>query len=132
MGGLLEGVAFGNYNDPISYKLSPIPFLVLWGMGGILLLLIYKYLKKKKIVTNNFYLAIIATIIGTIGECITGKISEYIYNRQLWNERDLSRKDDNFNSCFVFCDGYNSLRNSSFMFIFSFLTFNIFDYLKIQ
>lgn len=128
-GGLFEGILYGNYTDQIS-QVIPIPFLVLWGIGSIFILLLYNFWKKgKKSLYELFILSLIATIVLTLGECVAGKISEQIYEKQLWNYRISKGDYDIFYKYCTFCDGYNNILASFIIFIFSFILLNILNYI---
>ncbi len=83
--------------DTMMHKIKLcLPFLVIYGIGGNILLFI-----KKNIVKNNIIkFSIFSGILLTIMECIIGQISFKINKYKTWNYD----KDP-----FHFCDGYVSL-----------------------
>ena len=83
-------------------------------------------------------MALLSAIILTLGECIFGKISQSIYKRYLWNYTNRNCSPSNpkcsptILSFCTFCDGYNSLSVSIFLFLLSYGVFYIFDKMNIR
>jgi uncharacterized membrane protein len=79
-----------------------IPLSIPYGFGGIILFLLKKYYNRK----NIFMFAIIAGIILSILECISGKNSYHIDKIKVWDYYNGTKIND---MC-TFCDGYVSLK----------------------
>jgi uncharacterized membrane protein len=73
------------YGDTLNKFFSlKIPFIHVWGIGGIILL----YLYKNNNATNLILLSIIAGILIATLECIVGNISLNLNGYRTWNYDD--------------------------------------------
>ena len=86
------------------------PLFNIYGIGALILLGLRVYLPN----VNNLVLAIIATIVITLMECLVGQLSFKINGKQTWNYSS------------GVCNGFISLRISMFWFICSFLFYMLF------
>lgn len=91
-----------------------IPFLNVYSVGVIILLLLRKIYNKKQIVE----LSLISAVILTLFECISGKISLHINKRHTWSYK---------NRFFPLCDNFIAFDVSLFWFICSFIFHKFMD-----
>jgi len=85
-----------------------IPFINIYGIGVVLLLLINKYIN----IQNIYVLSIISGLILTYLECLSGYISLVINKRHTWNYK---------NQLLPCCDNYISLDVGLFWMLCSFV-----------
>src|SRR5437868_10124278 len=88
-----------------------IPFLNIWAFGSLILLAVRNYLSTQ----NTLVLSLIAAILLSIFECISGNLSMLLNNgKKTWNYRDR---------IYPFCNGFLALDVVAFWFIVSFIYF---------
>lgn len=117
LGWIYEYVLFDRHkSDDLTKKLFNInlPILQLYGLGGVVLLLIYENTGDYSMVLK----LIIAAIILNSMECICGLISYNFFGYQLWKYGD---------NMIPMCSGYISLVAGLWWVFLSFVIFKLFD-----
>mgnify|MGYP001002815047 CR=1 FL=1 len=105
------------YGDTLNEYLGiKIPFIHIWGLGGVILLFLYKTFPDD----NMIMLSIISGITMSLLECVVGNISLQFNGYQTWNYNNRIQP---------MCHGYVSMDITLYWIIASYIFFRICEHI---